>query len=115
MKNILFYLFLACFFLVGTTSFAHTSLSDLDGGIILDVFNVKTADNICTIPIPDNYVTQNGTLLLPLEITLVNKHNVLAYSIKSTQLRISLPTYLSGNYSISIRIGDFYYAQKVSL
>ncbi len=115
MKYKWFSLLFSSLFLLGTTSFAHASLAGLDGGIILDVFNVKTANSICAIPIPDNYVTQDGTLLLPLEITIVNNKNTLVYSVKSTQLKISLPAYLSGNYSISIEVGDFYYVQKITL
>ncbi len=115
MKFKLFSLLFSSLFLLGTTSFAHASLSDFDGGIILDIHDSKAGTLVCTFSIPDQYLNQDGNLILPLEVTLIQNGKVPVFSLQSTNAQIILPAYLSGSFLMSIQIGDLHFKQYISL
>ena len=114
MKNQLFSLLLSCLFLLGTSSISSANELVLEGGVDLVVDNVKTGSVLCMFSVSDQYLDEDGALLAPLVVSLVD-NKITVYAVTSESLQVTLPDELSGTYTIRVQVGDFLFEQKITL
>ena len=112
MKNLVLHLLLTSIFVL-SVSFSTITASILDGGSVwLNIGKSNTSINI-----PVHYLKADGTLLLPISVSIVNNKNQILQSTESNKLTLSFPDLAlkSGNYTVILEIGDFHHKVMVRL
>ena len=113
MKNILFNLVLSFFLILGNLSVAQAD-GILQGGIEVDI-HFKTGNTVHSVLIPNKYLKEDGSLVIPLEINLLSAEGKAVYTFISQDLSVTLPLGLSGVYVLELKIGDVVSMKKVVL
>ena len=113
MKNLLFNLVLSFFITLGTLSVAQAE-EGLKGGVIADIW-CKTGNTVHSMVIPDKYLNEDRSLAIPLEINLLSAQGKLVHTFVSKNLSVTLPSELSGEYVLELRIGGVVSMQKIVL
>ncbi len=92
MKNLLFKCVLLSLFILGTwNSNAAVICSELDGGGVVDLLgNDKMIQS--SFFIPDEYISDDGTLSIPLTISIYNKSRERLYFKESLSSSITIPS-----------------------
>ena len=111
MKSLLHLVLFTCLFFFGT-SFSNAYSLHTDGGEELMIDASKTGEIVCTFDIPKRYITKDGDWALPVRIEVNQNNKQPLYIVEDSKSQISLPE-LIGDYTITIRMGDYVVRYRV--
>ena len=67
---------------------------------------------VCSFDIPKQYVTKEGDWILPVNIEINQNNKQPLYIVEDSKSQISLPE-ITGDYTITLRIGDYVVRYRV--